>query len=63
MKPTPQREYVCPHLIVLVRSHPEEAILVGCKKSSNSGGAYAFNESCFMGSNNCSTWCTENNPT
>ena len=42
-----KRSWQKPELIVLVRSHPEEAVLAGCKISSSGSGANTRYFNCF----------------
>jgi len=47
-----------PELIVLVRSKPEEAVLLGCKFEDESGGPgtpIGLNYQCL--DKNCTAWC------
>ena len=45
-----KKEWVTPELIVLVRSKPEEAVLVGCKFAGNPAGSGAYDSAC--------RWCS-----
>ena len=48
-----------PELIVLVRSKPEEAVLVGCKSLKvGFTGASSKNNMCIQGSLPCATICS-----
>lgn len=37
-----KREWVAPELLVLARSHPEEAVLAGCKGAMDGAGGRTY---------------------
>jgi hypothetical protein len=51
-----KKEWVAPELLVLVRSHPEEAVLGACKLITTVGSEDAFS-SCILTLNACLTFC------
>ena len=52
-----KREWLEPELIVLVRSKPEEAVLVSCKGNGVGGSALNVISACMLG--NCNVACND----
>jgi len=63
-KPQTEKEWKTPELIVLVRSRPEEAVLVACKNDTVGGGYFALNTQCWYSSHappdDCAFMCLLN---
>jgi hypothetical protein len=53
-----KKEWVTPELLVLVRSHPEEAILTACKLGLGSSGPFSFNVACTL-VDGCGGFCID----
>ena len=56
-----KKRWVVPELLVLVRSHPEEAVLTACKFFPPSSGALDFFSACAAISG-CATTCEAGAP-
>jgi hypothetical protein len=59
-KPQAKKEWKTPELIVLVRSNPEEAVLLGCKDCGLAGAGTHY--SCCMAGLNCDWVCQYSGP-